>query len=259
MQKIILFILVIWACSNSFAQSMKNDTIAEIHTDTSKNGIGGELKGIYVLGSIAIAGGTGLGIYAQNYSDGGREGVSFPIIAGGIALAPASLIGLGLGSLIAKKHSKINESFQIGIGYNLSSVAIRRPPFEEEPETEYVSGLSIRIVSPEIGHWRYHLGINHFFSRDYEFFNGFQEVSWQTINLNLQYVIHITRSLRMYPFIGSQFRNFVKDEIYTNFGLGIHSKMTNNMVLFGEVKGSYDPDESPSFYSFAIGTAYYLR
>ena len=259
MKKTIIIIFVFTLCSNLLAETKLREYSNTFTSDTSSIKLGGELKGLYFLGGTALLTGIGIGIYAQGFSDYGREGISFPIIAGGLAVAPASLVGVGLGNLLGKKKSKLSRSFQIGVGYTLSSVSIRRSSNEEESVNEFVPGVHFKILSNEIGKWRYQLGVNHFFNRTYELINSPRKESWQTINLNLQYLFQINRALKLYPFVGSQFRNFLKDELYTNFGLGIHYEFKNRICVYGEVKGSYDPDESPSFYSFSIGTSYYLK
>lgn len=246
---------ILWI-TTTFSQSNELDSPQPPVIDTALHYLGGEIKGMYVAGGFAGLTGVAAGILIELTTDGGRKGIGTPLVAGGLAIAPASLIGLGIGSLLGRHHSHFTHSFQVGLGMTLSPTFMRSPPFPEnkQPEGRYVSGINIRLLSPQIGKWRYNLGLNHFFSRTYEFLDGAQQKSWQSINLDLQYTIRITDEFQVYPLVGSQYHNFLKSELYTNVGTGLNVGFAKQWRLYGEVKWSLDPDErfNQANYSFGV-------
>ena len=248
MRNLILFLCFLVSGLQAFCQN------ANPAIDTSDFRVGGEIKGMNVGGSIAILGGLGIGTAVEVLSDNGRTGIAVPLISAGLAVAPASLVGFGIGSLLAKNHSRTNGSFQIGVGMTFSPVFMRHPPFPDgQPKPRYVSGLNIRLQSKEIDKWRYNLGFNHFFVKTYEFNDQQIRKSWQSVNLDLQYLFHVTPELKVYPLVGTQFLNFMGDQLYTNYGAGFNFEFLSKFNLYGEVKYSLDPDQVLNQRNYGIG------
>ena len=231
--------------------------------DHFKGVIGGELKGMYISGGISVLGGATLGIISNGFNDYPRTGL--PFIASGLTLAPSTLLGLGIGSLFAKNHSHFTRTFQVGLG-----VAYSSPIFSEfVPGNAHRAGINIRILSSEIGKWRYNLGFNKFFSEVYEFdriqyLHGHNDLSWWELNLDLQYLIYLTNHLKIYPFIGTQYNRVnsseikIKTEVLVNYGVGLNVKMYKDWSLFAEMKLTIDPDDNPGNMIYSFGTLYYL-
>ena len=234
--------------------------------DTSafdKKQIGGELKGLYLGGGSAILGGTSIGIIANGFSDYPRSGL--PVIAGSIGLAPTSLLGVGLGHLFAKNHSTFAKSFQLGIGAAYSS-----PIFAEfVPDNAHRTGISVQVLSPELGPWRYRLGFNQYFSKTYEFdgieaYRGYNNLSWWELNLDLQYMIYIYECFKVYPFIGTQYNRVnsgsakVNTEVLVNYGMGTNIKIIKGWSLFADMQFTVDPDDNPGNMAIAVGVLYSL-
>ena len=260
MKNLIISILFCFVWNISFCQFKINQIPENTKVDTAYSGVGGEIKGMNISGGLFILAGIALGTAAEVITDGGRKGIGFPIIAGGLPAAPGSLVGLGVGSLLAKNHSKLSRSFQIGVGITFSPVFIRAPPFpnDRQPTARYVSGLNIRLLSNEIGKWRYNLGLNHFFTKTYEFEDQVRRKSWQSLNLDLHYLIYINQTLKLYPLVGSQLHNFIKRELYTNFGVGFNFEFIPKLSFYGEVKYSLDPDQDLNQLNYSFGALYYL-
>jgi hypothetical protein len=230
--------------------------------ETPIKGIGGETKGIYIGGGLAFISGITYGFIARpSASDGyGRTGLDYPLVASGLAISPSSLVGIGIAALLTREHSAIEGSFRVGVGLTLSPSFSDTPPFDErgQPDPDYVTGINIRVQSPQIGRWRYNLGLNHFFSRSYELRDGITSKSWQSVNLDLHYLFPIGNSFLVYPLVGSQYHNFVKAELYTNAGAGLNWKVYKHWDVFGEVKWSLDPDQDFNQANYSFGILYQL-
>jgi hypothetical protein len=220
----------------------------DVIKDPPVNGIGGELKGAYVIGSAFFTFGASLPFFAPGFNEAhGRVFSSF--VTGGVVVAPASLVGLGIGALLAQKHSKFSRSFQLGTGVTISPIFL--------DEQKYAAGINIRILSTEIGKWRYSFGFD-YFPGSYTLLDGTTRNSWAAINLNLHYLFSIGDSFRIYPFVGTQINDSTKKEIYTNFGTGVSYRFGQKWNLFGEFKLSFDPDKEPIRAIYSFGTSYFL-
>ncbi len=260
--KAILTTLLVMIVFNLFITPI----IGQTDNDTlkpSKRSKGGELKGLYIAGGTSIVGGVTLGVLSNGFSEHPRSGL--PVIAGSIGLAPGSLIGVGLGSLFSKNHSIFSSSFQVGLGMTYSS-----PIFSEfVSANSHKSGINIRVLSNELGPWRYSLSFSKFFAEEYEFENtagyfGRTNLSWWELDLDLQYLIKINDSFKVYPFIGTQYNSVhsegskLKSEILANYGIGTNIIVSNSFNVLAEMKYTVDPDDNPGNMSFSIGLLYYL-
>jgi len=249
-----LFIALLM-CASINAQPA-SDTLA-----TDRKGPGGPLKGLHIAGVTAIVGGAGLGIMSNAFNDYPRSGL--PFISAGIGLAPTSLVGLGLGSLLARNKSSIEASFQFGTG-----IAYASPIFSEYvPGNSHRAGVSIQVLSPEIGPWRYRLGFNIFAAEDYTFddipaYYGYTRLGWWTLNLDLLYMLSMNDVLTIYPFAGTQFNRVqsegrkVKDEVLVNYGVGATLKVWRQFSVFLDMQYTLDPDDNPGNMAIQAGVLY---
>ena len=236
------------------------DSIQENH---SQSFLGGELKGMYISGATSIFGGIIVGLVSNGMDDHPRSGL--PLIAGGLTLGPSSLLGLGVGALFTRNHSYFTRTFQLGIGMTYSS-----PIFSKfVPGNSHRLGINIRVLSNEIGKWRYNLGYAQFFSEEYEFkeipaYHGRTNLSWWELNFDLQYLIYLNDSVKLYPFIGTQYNKVnstgskVKTEVLVNYGIGSNFEIYQGWSLFAELKLTLDPDDNPGNIIYSFGTLYYL-
>ena len=232
-------------------------------TKVSKPYLGSELKGIYIGGGMAAISGASVGLIMNAFDEYPRKGL--PFITTGIVVAPTSLVGLGLGSLFAQKHSSFTDHFRVGVGMAYSS-----PIFSEFVSgNSHRAGINVRFISKEIGPIRYTLGFAKFASEDYDFerieaYHGRTNLNWWELNLNLQYVIDITETLKFYPFVGTQYNSVhsegskIKNEILTNYGVGVEKTIFDRWDVFAEVKLSIDPNDNPGNYIYSLGLLYSL-
>jgi hypothetical protein len=253
--------LLILSLIFTLASSLPALTQNEVQDSLSLGSKGGERNGFYIAGGSSIILGTSLGIFSNGFDDYPRSGL--PAITGVIGVAPTSLIGIGLGSLFAKKHSPFDRSFQFGIGMTYSS-----PVFSEFiPNNSYRAGINLRVLSPELGPWRYNLGFNKYFSEVYEFeqipaYHGHTNLSWWELNLDLQYMIYINDSFKVYPFIGTQYNQVngpdrkLNTEILANYGFGMSVTVYSSWSLFSEMKYTIDPDDNPANLIYSFGALY---
>ena len=254
---LLLFIMVAFAFP-MYAQLNEHTT----KPDSTK--IGGELKGLYIAGATSIVGGATIGILSNSIDDHPRDGL--PIISAGIGLAPTSLVGLGLGSLFAKNHSSFTDHFKLGLGLSYSS-----PVFSEfVPGNSHRTGINLRLISKEIGPWRYQIGFSKYASEEYEFerieaYRGETNLSWWELNLNLQYVFDASDKIKVYPFIGTQYNSInsngrnLNNEILTNYGLGLEYEIFNQWNIYTEAKYTIDPDNNPGNFIYSFGVIYALK
>ena len=228
---------------------------------------GGEAKGI-VISSIASAlAGTGIAVYDLGL-EGGRTGAMLPIIASGIGVAPTSLIGLVLGTALAKDHSAIRNSFKVGVGLAVSPIHLRTAP-DESVVAHFSPGLHFRVGSPDIHRWRYTASFSRFSGKEFNFenqssFKGFRDLSRWEFDLNLQYIFPVKEHVEIYPLVGTQYyiihsagnsepRRKLQSEVLTNYGAGLNIILSKNLMLFSEFKSTLDPDPNPTKWSFTGG------
>lgn len=254
----ILLTVILLVFSLSISAQSRTDSL-----NVEKKGIGGEQKGLYYGGGSAAIGGLAIGILSNGFSDYPRSGL--PIIASSIALAPGSLLGLGLGSLFAKKHSRFSNSVQLGLGLAYSS-----PIFSEFVSgNAHRAGISVQLLSPELGPWRYRLGFNQFLSEEYAFeeiesYRGQNTLSWWELNLDLQYLIKVNDKFAVYPFIGTQYNQVnamgssLDTEILVNYGIGTNLGIGKCMNVYAEMQYTLDPDDNPGNMIFNLGVLYRL-
>ena len=241
---------------------------SQMSHDTLPKGIGGELKGMYIFGATTTLVGVGFGVFVQQISEvGERRGL--PLITGAISLVPGTLLGLGIASLHPKKkRTPINRSFIIGTGLTVAPLFLPTESFMEL-NTVYRSGINFRLLSPEIGPWRYKLGTNYFFATEHQLPDRITRRSGWDINLDLQYLIYLNTQTLLYPFIGlnvdfaqredlnSPGGKGTRERIASNFGLGISQKMSDRWNLFFESKLTADDERDKVI--FTAGVQLYLK
>lgn len=224
-------------------------------------GIGGEVKGMYIGGISIMVPTAGLTLLGSAISDS-RERKGLPVITAGISAAPSSLMGLGIGALLARKHSPIDQPFQLGIGVTFSPLFLGTVTYEKLSAV-YDPGVMIQLLSPEIGRWRYRLSGSYFRSKEYQLVDRITRRSRWEINMDLQYLIISNRHWKLYPFIGTYYIYATRTDLpypfgstshmlAANLGAGVNYSITTKWNVFAEIKMTADDDRDYAIYSFGI-------
>lgn len=233
-------------------------------TDTQSLSMQPRLKAFHIAGATAIVGGASLGFVSNAFDDYPRKGL--PLISATIAVAPASLIGLGLGELISKKTNKFTGTFKLASGVSYSS-----PIFSEfVPGNSHRAGINLSLFSPRLANWRYRFGFSAYLPEDYTFeripaYLGETRLSWWELDLDLHYLIDINPDFTIYPLIGTQFNSVraqgsqLNNEILANYGVGSNIGLTSALGLYLEIKYTIDLDDNPGNTIIHMGLSYDLK
>ena len=254
-------ILFITALLISIAETNAQETYSDSLNNTT---VEARPKALHIGGATAFLGGASLGVIVHILDEYPRKGL--PFISSTIAVAPTSLVAMGLGELFSKRPNKFTDSFKVNLGMSYSS-----PVFSEFIEgNKHRAGVNLAVISPKLSNWRYKLSFSKYFSEEFDFegiesYRGYTNLSWWEMDLDLQYIIDINDDFLIYPFLGTQYNSIYSDdghinsEILANYGVGTNYMLSNRLGLSFEMRYTLDVDDNPGNMILNLGVIYNIK